>query len=118
MLMDLYKIVDQVVALVQQRGQVTYRSLKRQFALDDDYFEDLKAELLYSHPEVTDDEGRGFKWAGAAPVLSSKPVLPALVPQAQVSLVEGFQVSSQDSEPRTPNPELSPVSYTPLHLAE
>ncbi len=74
--MDLYEIVDQVAALVQQRGQVTYRSLKRQFALDDDYFEDLKAELLYTHPAVVDDEGRGFKWVGEQPVVSSHHQLP------------------------------------------
>ena len=116
--MDFYKIVDQVVALVQQRGQVTYRSLKRQFVLDDDYFEDLKAELLYTHPDVIDDEGRGFKWAGAAPVLSSKPVLPAPVPQAQVSLVEGSQVPSQGADLRPLTSNLSPVSYTPAHLAD
>ena len=35
--MDLYEAVDQVVALLQQRGRVSYRSLKRQFELDDDY---------------------------------------------------------------------------------
>ena len=29
-----------------------------------------------------------------------------------------FQVPSQDSELRTPNPELSPVTYTPPHLAD
>ncbi|MBI3796327.1 MAG: AAA family ATPase [Deltaproteobacteria bacterium] len=97
--MDLYEIVDQVAALVQQRGQVTYRSLKRQFALNDDYFEDLKAELLYTHPEVVDDEERGFKWAGAASV-----------PHATVP-VAGAQ------SPSSPNPQ-APAAYTPPHLAE
>ena len=63
--MDLYEAVDQVVALLQQRGRVSYRSLKRQFELGDDYLEDLKEELLYTHPQASDDGGRGLIWAEA-----------------------------------------------------
>ena len=37
---------DQVVTLQQRRGRVTFRALKRQFDLDDDYVEDLKAEQI------------------------------------------------------------------------
>ena len=44
--MDLYSVLDQVVDLLRQRGRVTYRALKRQFELDDDFLEDLKEELL------------------------------------------------------------------------
>jgi class 3 adenylate cyclase len=101
MLMDFYAVCDQVVSLLQQRGRVTYRALQREFALDDGTLTDLKDELLFSHPEIADEAGRGLVWVGAPPVPSSK-----------------FQVPSQDTEPRTPNPELSPVSYTPAHLAE
>ena len=34
--MDFYEVVDQVVKLLQQRGRLTYRSLKVQFKLDDE----------------------------------------------------------------------------------
>ena len=34
--MDFVAVVDQVIALLRQRGRVTYRTLKRQFQLDDD----------------------------------------------------------------------------------
>ncbi len=61
--MSLYDVLDQVVALLKSRGRVTYRALKREFNLDDDFLEDLKEELLYAHP-VTDDEGRGLIWTG------------------------------------------------------
>jgi hypothetical protein len=44
--MDFYAILDQVVALLRQRQRVTYRALKRHFALDDDARADLTAELL------------------------------------------------------------------------
>jgi hypothetical protein len=65
--MDFVAVVDQVIALLRQRGRVTYRTLQRQFQLDDDALHDLKDELLYAHPEVRDDAGRGLVWTGASP---------------------------------------------------
>ncbi len=59
--MDLYDLLDQIVDLLRQRGQVTYRLLKRQFELDDATLEDLKDELLFSRP-VVDEDGRGLVW--------------------------------------------------------
>jgi hypothetical protein len=44
--MDFYEVVDQVVKLLQQRGRLTYRSLKVQFKLDDATCEALKDESL------------------------------------------------------------------------
>jgi hypothetical protein len=35
-------ILDQAIALLRQRGRVTYRTLKWQFQLEDDALEDLK----------------------------------------------------------------------------
>jgi hypothetical protein len=52
-------ILDQAVAMLQRLGQVTYRTLKRQFNLDDAALEDLKDQLLFSHP-VIDQAGRGL----------------------------------------------------------
>ena len=40
------EVLDQIRALLRQRGRVTYRSLKRRFNLDDEYVEDLKGELI------------------------------------------------------------------------
>ena len=42
--MDFVAVVDQVIALLRQRGRVAYRTLKRQFQLDDEALEDLKIE--------------------------------------------------------------------------
>jgi hypothetical protein len=36
------EVVDQASAMLQRRGRVTYRLLKRQFHLDDEALEDLK----------------------------------------------------------------------------
>jgi class 3 adenylate cyclase len=63
--MDFYEVVRQAANLLQQQGKLTYRTLRRQFDLDDAALEDLKEELLYSHP-VVDDEGRGLIWTGEA----------------------------------------------------
>jgi len=41
-------IVDQALAMLQRRGRVAYRTLKRQFQLDDEALEDLKIELIKS----------------------------------------------------------------------
>ncbi len=59
--MTFEEIVDQAVAMLQRLGQVTYRTLKRQFDLDDEALEDLKDQLLFSHP-VIDQDGRGLVW--------------------------------------------------------
>ena len=61
--MDFYAILDQVIALLKQRGRVSYRALKVQFHLDDEALEALKEELLYAY-SVVDDQGRGLVWAG------------------------------------------------------
>jgi class 3 adenylate cyclase len=90
--MEFYEVLDQVVALLQQRSRVTYRTLKREFQLDEERLDDLKEELLYAHPEVMDDEGRGLIWKGDRG--NSLPGLP----------------TAQQHHP--------PVSYTPPHLAE
>ena len=92
--MDFYAILDQVVALLRQRQRVTYRALKRQFALDDDALADLTAELLYTHPQVCDDAGQGLLWTGD----------PGPAPAAASSSVEP--------------PQPAPLAYTPPYLAE
>ena len=44
--MNFEEILDQAIALLQRRGRVAYRALKRQFQLDDAYLDDLKDELI------------------------------------------------------------------------
>jgi len=56
------EILEQALEMLQRRGRVSYRALKRQFDLDDDYLEDLKDAILYAYPTVTDDVGRGLIW--------------------------------------------------------
>jgi hypothetical protein len=58
------EVLDQVRALLQQRSRVTYRSLKRRFALDDEYVEDLKGELIRAEGVAVDEDGDVLVWVG------------------------------------------------------
>lgn len=40
------EVLAQVRELLEREGRVSYRALKRRFAFDDEYLEDLKAELI------------------------------------------------------------------------
>jgi class 3 adenylate cyclase len=62
--MDFYAVRDQVVDLLRRRGRVSYRALKRQFAVDDELLADLKAELRYAHYPIAEDHDQGLVWTG------------------------------------------------------
>src|SRR5262249_4954094 len=73
------EVLSQTIAMLHQHGRVSYRALKRQFALDDDYLADLTDAILFAHPEVLDEAGRGLVWTGhrgAALPATSAPVEP------------------------------------------
>jgi class 3 adenylate cyclase len=92
--MDFVAVVDQAIALLRQRGRLTYRTLQRQFHLDDAALDDLKDELIYGQRLAADEEGKVLVWSGA-----TEPAAPAAVAPAG-----------------TPTPV--PLAYTPLYLAE
>ena len=96
--MDFYAVLDHTVDLLRQRGRVTYRALKLQFELDDDQLETLKDELLYAHPQVIDDAGRGLHWT-SDPAATQAPALPALH-QAPLPVSQADH-PPQDASPRT-----------------
>jgi class 3 adenylate cyclase len=91
--MTFEELLDQATAMLQRRGRVTYRALQRQFALDEDTLADLKAELLYAHPQMRDDAGQGLLWMGD----------PAPAPAASAA---------------AELPQQAPLAYTPPYLAE
>src|SRR5215470_20140015 len=97
------EMLAQVLELLQRQGRVSYRALKRRFELDDDYIEDLKAEMLFAYP-VVDEEGRGFVWTGEAegqPVSTS--TQPA--PQEVTSAIQSTQTAPPPHEPPPPEAE-------------
>jgi class 3 adenylate cyclase len=95
------EILAQVLELLQQEKRVSYRGLKRRFALDDDYLEDLKEELRFSHPEVTDEDGRGLVWIDASRVSGSTFQVPRYQDESQKAESRNVPLLSQDSALRT-----------------
>ena len=93
-------MLAQVLEWLQHDQRLSYRALKRQFALDDDALEDLKEAILYTHAQVIVDDGRGLVWTGALPPTSATPAVAVQVPAPEASQAP------------------TPLAYTPSYLAE
>ena len=96
--MDFVAVLDQVITLLRQRGRLTYRTLKRQFELDDAALEDLKEELIYGQRLAVDEDERVLVWMGD----TAAPTPPA----------SGRATALDTSQAR------APLTYTPPYLAE
>ena len=83
--MKFSEMVDQAVEFLRRRGRVSYRALKREFDLDDESLEDLRAELIDAQRIAVDEDGKVLVWVGASPFSSFE-----------------FQVSSS-TQPPAPN---------------
>jgi len=62
------EVLSQTMAMLHQHGRVSYRALKRQFAIPDDYLADLTDAILFAYPQVREEEGRGLVWTGDPPL--------------------------------------------------
>src|SRR3954471_20727214 len=92
--MDFYTLLDQVVAVLRQRQRISYRALKRQFQLDDDYLEDLKVEIIRVQQLAVDQAGEMLVGPGHAGPTTPPPAAPVQTP------------------------ETAPLTYTPSYLVE
>jgi class 3 adenylate cyclase len=90
--MDFVAVVDQAIALLRQRGRLTYRTLQVQFQLDDAHLEALTDELIAGQRVAVDEAGRVLVWIGdpAPPVscaspssLPAPPLAAAALPDAE-----------------------------------
>src|SRR6516162_8469099 len=104
--MDFYTILDQVIALLQQRGKASYRALQLQFKLDGASLDVLKDELIKVHQLARDQDGEMLVWTGeaaTAQAVASQPtqVTPLRAAQAQPApLVEPRPTAPPDAERR------------------
>jgi class 3 adenylate cyclase len=86
-------VLSQTIAMLQQHGRMSYRALRRQFALDDAFLEDLKYEIIEVQQLAVDSGGTVLVWTG------------------------GIRTAALIPAPATvPSPE--PLAYTPSHFAE
>jgi class 3 adenylate cyclase len=90
--MKFSEVIEQASALLQRKGRMTYRALKREFTLDDDTLADLKFELITGQEVAVDKDGEVLVWVGNGEAALTLTSSPAQFP--------------------------SPASYTPSHLAE
>jgi class 3 adenylate cyclase/tetratricopeptide (TPR) repeat protein len=96
--MTFEEILNQAMALLQRQGRVSYRTLKRQFDLDEAYVEDLKLELIEVHQVAVDQDNTMLVWTGGA-AAPSPAAAEALSLQART-------------------PDAAPLTYTPPHLTD
>src|SRR5262249_58342523 len=56
--LSLHDALPIFIALLRQRNRLTYRLVKREFALDDATLEDLKDELIYAQKLAVEEDER------------------------------------------------------------
>ena len=91
--MDFVAVVDQAIALLRQRGRLTYRTLQLQFQLDAEHLEALKDEIIEGQRLAVDEAGHVLVWSGASGATAPADAVAAGYPPA-------------------------PLAYTPPYLAE
>jgi len=100
--MTFEEVVDQASAMLQRRGRVTYRLLKRQFHLDDEALEDLKEGLIYGQKLAVDEDGRVLIWTGAGSQRAAQPSSPP--PSARAPDTQEDASSQRPPSPVAPHP--------------
>jgi class 3 adenylate cyclase len=99
--MGLYDVLDQIIDQLRQRKRLTYRLLKREFALDDETLEDLKDELISGQQVARDENATVLVWLGETEgitVSSSQPAQTTEQPPTQ-------QDQPTQAAPPTPDAE-------------
>ena len=90
--MDFLEVIELAREVLRNKRRVTYRTLKRQFALDDEALEDLKDELIEAERVAADENGKVLVWVD-----------------------DGEATPAPTNTLSQSHP---PASYTPPHLAE
>jgi len=96
------EVLSQTIAMLQQHGRVSYRALKRQFAIDDAFLEDLKYEIVAIQQRAIDQDGAVLVWTGETVAAAAPMAAPS--PSAAV--------------PSPARHTQEPLAYTPAYLAE
>jgi class 3 adenylate cyclase len=105
--MTFEEVLNQALAMLQRQGRVSYRALKRQFALDDEYLEDLKAEIIEVHQVAVDQDGRMLVWTGdtGAPLEPTPPSTQTATPLGQQAAQAALVHPLAPATPRSPDAE-------------
>src|SRR5262249_54172312 len=111
--MTFEEILDQAIVLLQRRGRVTYRTLKRQFQLDDAALEDLTIELIKGQQLRGDEDAKAWVGPGAAEPPRSPAPRPAPSPP-QPGTRNPLRMHSAPPPPPPPTPAAERPQLTVL----
>jgi class 3 adenylate cyclase/predicted ATPase len=101
-------VLSGVIALLQREGRIAYRVLKRRFSIDEEFVEDLKADLIDAKHLAVDEDGKVLVWVGNAE--EDKGTRIRDKGKKEEAGTERLGDRATATQP--------PVSYTPSHLAE
>ena len=111
--MTFEEILDQAIALLERRGRVTYRTLKRQFQLDDAALEDLTIELIKGQRLAVDEDGEVLVWIGAAGT-TQESAAPPSQPPPQPDTPNTPRIHPDTAPPAPPIPDAERRQLTVL----
>ena len=97
------EILAQIIDLLKRQGRVSYGALKRRYAFDDAYLEDLKDEIIHAQQLAVDEDNRVLVWVGEEESAAAPP------PASGTPALAAAPATDQARDP---------LSYTPKHLAE
>jgi class 3 adenylate cyclase len=104
--MTFEEVLAQIIEVLQREKPISYRALKRRFALDDTYLDYMKEEIIYAKRLALDEDSRVLVWIGDAtasllPALSASSPLPPSIPLA----AHATQTDSPPTPPQPPDAE-------------
>jgi class 3 adenylate cyclase len=103
--MTFEEVLAQIIEVLQREKRISYRALKRRFALDDTYLDDLKEELIYAKRLALDEDSRVLVWSDDAEA-SLRPNLPASPPMSP-SIPLAAHATQTDSPPTPLQPSVA-----------
>jgi class 3 adenylate cyclase len=104
--MNFEEILDQVLAMLQRRRRVAYRTLQVQFHLDDNALAALKDELLYAQQVAREEDGRVLVWTGGPETPPAQPPH-AVTPVSQPALPQTAPLPATPSTPEAERRQLT-----------
>ncbi len=82
--MKFSEILKEAREWLQREGRLRYRSLKREFDLDDEALEDLRDELIEGQRVAIDENGKVLVWVGDGGKTETETRRPPPSPQSLV----------------------------------
>jgi hypothetical protein len=104
--MTFEEVLTQIAEALQREKRISYRALKRRFALDDAYLDDLKEELIYAKHLALDEDSRVLVWSGdaVAPLLPA-PTASSPVPSSMPLAAHATPTDGSPTPPQLPDAE-------------